>query len=291
MRSREPGVSRVEAATAPTPQDEWLEPLARRRGGDTHDPALWIGLILLSPAGLAALLGAAIAPGDPFASVAPPFLAPSLAHPFGTDDLGRDLLSAVIHGAGTSLVVGGSVAALAMLLGLAVGVIAGFSGAWTDDACMRVTEFFQVVPRFFLAVLVLALFGNNLTNLVLVLALTSWGGLARITRAEILSLRERDFVRAARALGANPLRIALRHIVPNAAPSLLSLAALVASSAILTEAGMSYLGLGDPNRMSWGYLLNNSQAFLYRAWWLSAFPGLAIVVTVLGLGLVLDRLR
>jgi peptide/nickel transport system permease protein len=126
---------------------------------------------------------------------------------------------------------------------------------------------------------------------VVVLALTSWGGLARIARAEVLSLRERDFVRAARALGADPLRIVLRHVVPHAISSLLPLTALVASSAILTEAGMSYLGLGDPNLMSWGYLLNNAQASLYRAWWLSAFPGLAIVITVLGLALVLERLR
>ena len=265
------------------------EPLPRRRTGIGHDKGLWLGLVLLGPVGLAALLGSTIAPGDPFASVAPAFQPPSLAHPFGTDDLGRDLLSAVIHGARTSLIAGGAVAALALFIGLGIGVIAGSSRSWIDDVFMRATEFFQVVPRFFLAILVLALFGNSLTNLVVVLALTSWGGLARITRAEVLSLRERDFVRAARALGANPLRIALCHIVPNAISSLLSLTALVASSAILTEAGMSYLGLGDPNQMSWGYLLNNSQSFLYRAWWLSALPGLAIVVTVLGLAFILDR--
>jgi peptide/nickel transport system permease protein len=256
-----------------------------------RDRGLWLGLALLGPVGLSALLSSTIAPGDPFDSVAPPFQTPSLAHPFGTDDLGRDLLSAVIHGARTSLLVGCAVAALAMFLGLAVGVIAGFSRSWIDDAFMRVTEFFQVVPRFFLAILVLALFGNSLANLVVVLALTSWGGLARIARAEVLSLRERDFVRAARAAGANPWRIAFHHVVPNAVQSLLPLTALVASSAILTEAGMSYLGLGDPNRMSWGYLLNNAQTFLYRAWWLSAFPGLAIVATVLGLAFILYRLR
>jgi peptide/nickel transport system permease protein len=274
-----------------TLRDERPVPLAPHRKIVVQDRSLWLGLALLGPVGLAALLGSTIAPADPFDSVAPPFQAPSLAHPFGTDDLGRDLLSAVIHGARTSLLVGCAVAALALFLGLAVGVIAGFSRSWIDDAFMRVTEFFQVVPRFFLAILVLALFGNSLANLVVVLALTSWGGLARIARAEVLSLREYDFVRAARALGANPWRIAVRHVVPNAVPSLLPLTALLASGAILTEAGMSYLGLGDPNRMSLGYLLNNAQSFLYRAWWLSAFPGLAMVATVLGLAIILDRLR
>jgi len=127
--------------------------------------------------------------------------------------------------------------------------------------------------------------------LVLVLALTSWGGLARVARAEVLSLRERDFVLAARALGAHPVRIAVRHVMPHAVSALLPLTGLIAGGAILTEAGLSYLGLGDPNRMSWGYLLNNAQAFLYRAWWLPVFPGLAIVITVLGLALVLDRRR
>ena len=264
---------------------------SRRRTHVAADKSVWFAIALLVPVGLAALIGPMIAPGDPFASVGAPFQAPSLSRPFGTDDLGRDLLSAVIHGARTSLMAGCSVAVGALFLGSAVGIIAGFSRSWIDDALMRVTEFFQVIPRFFLAVLVLALFGNNLGDLVAVLALTSWGGLARVARAEVLSLRERDFLRAARALGANPCQIVLRHVLPNVISSLLPLTALVASSAILTEAGMSYLGLGDPNVISWGYLLKNAQPFLYQAWWLSIFPGLAIVVTVLGLALVIDRLR
>ncbi len=260
-----------------------------RPGG--KDRALWLGSVLLTPAVVAALLGPTIAPGDPFAGVAAPFQDPSLAFPFGTDDLGRDLLLAVIHGARTSLITGGAVAVLALGAGLAVGCAAGFSRSWIDDALMRMTEFFQVIPRFFLAILVLALFGQSLANLVLVLALTSWGGLARVARAEVLSLRERDFVLAARALGAHPVRIAVRHMMPHAVSALLPLTGLIAGGAILTETGLSYLGLGDPNRMSWGYLLNNAQAFLYRAWWLPVFPGLAILITVLGLALVLDRRR
>jgi peptide/nickel transport system permease protein len=250
-----------------------------------------LGALLLGPAVLSALLGPLIAPGDPFAAVGPPFLHPSAAYPFGTDDLGRDVLSAVVRGARTSLLTGFVAASLASAAGLAVGCCAALGRPWMDDALMRVTEFFQVVPRFFLAILVLALFGNSLTNLVAVLALTSWGGLARVVRAEVLSLREHDFVLAARAIGCAPARIAVRHVIPHVLASLLPLTALTASGAILTEAGLSYLGLGDPNLMSWGYLLNNAQKFLWRAWWLSAFPGLAIVITVLGLSLALDRSR
>ncbi len=262
-----------------------------RRDRKPSSWALWLGALLLAPAALSALFGPLIAPGDPFAAVAAPFLLPSADYPFGTDDLGRDVLSAVVHGARTSLFTGIAVAAVASILGLIIGCCAGFSRPWVDDVLMRLTEFFLVVPRFFLAILVIALFGNSLACLIAVLALTSWGGLARVVRAEVLSLRERDFVLAARATGARPARIVLRHIIPHALASLLPLTALVASGAILTEAGLGYLGLGDPNLMSWGYLLNNAQKFLWRAWWLSAFPGLAIVVTVLGLSLVLDRPR
>ncbi len=259
------------------------------RSSRARHGAFWLGALLLAPALVCASFGSTIAPGDPFAASAASFVPPSLAHPFGTDDLGRDLLSAVVHGARTSMLTGLAVGALASSLGLAVGCCAGFGGPAVDNLLMRLTEFFQVVPRFFLAILVIALFGNRLANIVAVLALTSWGGLARVARAEVLSLRERDFVLAARAIGGGKVRIAFRHVIPHVLTSLLPLTALIASGAILTEAGLSYLGLGDPNLMSWGYLLNNAQSFLWRAWWLSAFPGLAIVTTVLGLSLVLDR--
>jgi len=239
--------------------------------------AFWLGTLLLAPSLVCALFGSVIAPGDPFAASGPAFVPPSAGHPFGTDDLGRDLLSAVVHGARTSLLTGFAVGVLASSLGLAVGCCAGFSGSTVDDLLMRVTEFFQVVPRFFLAILVIALFGNTLANVVAVLTLTSWGGLARVARAEVLSLGERDFVLAARAVGGSPARVIIRHVVPHVLTSLLPLATLIASGAILTEAGLSYLGLGAPNLMSWGYLLNNAQSFLWRAWWLSVFPGFASI--------------
>ena len=252
---------------------------------------LLVGLLLFAPVLLAALLPDALAPYDPWASVAPPFEAPSLAHPFGTDDLGRDLFSAVISGARTSLAVGFAVAAIAAVVGLVVGVTAGSVGGWTDDLLMRATEIVQIVPRFFIAILVVGLFGAAIDNLILVLGLTSWPGLARIGRAEALSLRARDFVRAALALGGGSHWIIRRHILPNARQPIVAALSLIVCGAILTEAGLSYLGLSDPNVVSWGRLLNNAQAFLYRAPWLSIFPGAAIALTVIAIALIVDGWR
>lgn len=272
----------IPQASVETGPSQWF-------GARTYATTRWIGLVLLAPSLIAALAAGLIAPADPFASAGGPFQPPSATHWFGTDDLGRDLLSAVIYGARTSLLVGATVASLALLLGIVVGLIAGFARGWVDDLLMRLTELFQILPRFFLAIAVIALFGNNLLNLIMVLALTSWSGLARIARAEVLSLRERDFIIAARSVGVRPRGILWRHILPNAINPLLAATALIVSSAILTEAGLSFLGLGDPNTISWGYLLNNAQPFIRLAWWLPVFPGLAIVVTVLGLSLVLER--
>jgi peptide/nickel transport system permease protein len=272
-----------------------LAALAGDHGATTrraHDRVgIAAGFVLIGVVLTAALLGPALAPHDPFDSVARPFRPPSLTHLFGTDDLGRDLLSATIHGARTSVLAGAVVAGMALLIGFVLGTTAGFVGGITDDLLMRVTEIVQTLPRFFMAIVVVALFGGTLFNVVLVLALTSWGGLARVARAEALSWREREFVRAARALGASPWRILLRHIVPNVIPPVAAMVALVFGSAVLTEAGMSYLGLGDANRVSWGYLLNNAQSHFERAWWLTVFPGCAIVITIVGVGLVADRLE
>lgn len=253
--------------------------------------SLAIGLALLVPLVAGALLTDLIAPYDPMASVAPAFVPPGLDHPFGTDDLGRDMLSAIIAGARTSLTAGVAVAALSAAIGTAVGVTAGFVGGWLDDLMMRLTEVVQVIPRFFVAILVAGLFGGSLTNLILVLGLMSWPGLARIVRAEALSLRARAFVQAAVALGGGPLWVIRRHVLPNAVRPITATLSLIVASAILTEASLSYLGLSDPNVVSWGRLIENAQAFLYRAWWLSVFPGLAIVLTIVAITLVMDGLR
>lgn len=262
-----------------------------RQTGRRYPKTAWVGLLLLAPVLLAAVTAPWLAPFDPWAAAGPALQAPSGQHWLGTDDIGRDMLSLIIYGARTSLMVGLSVALLALSLGGLIGLVSGYAGGWIDDLLMRLTELFQVLPRFFLALVVISLFGNSLIHLILVLALTSWSGLARLARAEVLSLRERDFVVGARAVGVKPLRILSRHILPNAVGPLLASAALVVSAAILTEAGLSFLGLGDPNTVSWGYLLNNAQPFLRRAWWLPLFPGLAIVITVLGISLTLEAVN
>ena len=253
-------------------------------------PGAPVGLALTLTLLAMALFAPWLTPGNPFGSVADPFLSPSFAHPMGTDDLGRDLFRAVVHGARTSTLVMLAVVAISTPIGVAVGGIAGYRGGLLDDVLMRITELFQAVPRFFLAVLVIALFGAGIDNLIFVLAFTSWPWLARIVRSETLSLRRRDFVEAARAVGATNARILVRHVLPSLAPSILVVASLTAGRVILLEASLSFLGLGDPNAISWGYLVNNAQRFLRIAWWMSVFPGAAIILAVLGLNLVSDAI-
>jgi len=254
-------------------------------------PAGSAGLVLTFLMVAAGLLAEVISPGDPFRTVADPLLPPSGNHLMGTDNLGRDVFNAVIHGARTSMVVVLAVTAIASVVGLAVGVVAGYRGGWTDDLLMRITELFQSVPRFFLAVLIVALFGAELDILIYVLALTSWPTLARVSRAEVLSVRDREYVEAARSIGASDRRIVLRHVMPNVLPTAMVVIALTGSRVILLEASLSFIGLGDPTVMSWGYLVNNAQRFLRIAWWMSVFPGMAIAVAVLGINLMSDALN
>ncbi len=209
----------------------------------------------------------------------------------GTDDLGRDVLSGVVYGTRTSLLLAVVVSLLTGAIGIIVGSLAAWQGRRTDDSLMRVTEFVQVVPRFFLAVIVIALFGPGLDRLILLLGLTSWPWIARVVRAEVLSLKQREFVEAARSLGAGHLRVLLREVFPNALPPVVVMVSLSAASVILIEAGLSFLGLGDPDVVSLGYLANNAQRFLRVAWWMAAFPGAAIALAVLGLNLLGDGLN
>jgi peptide/nickel transport system permease protein len=253
-----------------------------RTPGGAVGVGLTFGLIAL------ALLANTLAPADPFASVAEPLSPPSRGHVFGTDDLGRDVLTGIIHGARTSLLVAASVTMLATLIGIAVGAFAGYRVGIVDDALMRVTEFVLIVPRFFLAVVVIALFGAGMDRLILVLGLTSWPAIARVVRAQTLSLVRREFVDAARALGATDTRVLLRYVLPGALPAALVVISTNAAGVILLEAAPSFIGLGDPSRMSWGYLANNAQRFLRVAWWVALFPGAAIALAVLGLNLLGD---
>lgn len=255
-----------------------------------RNPAGTLGLGLSLGLLVVALLAPVIAPTDPFTSVASPLAPPSRAHAFGTDDLGRDVLAGIVHGTRTSLAVMLGAVAIASVIGVAVGSVAGYRGGGVDDLLMRGTEAVQIMPRFFLAVLVVALFGPGLDRVVVVLGLTSWPALARVVRAETLSLVRRDFVDAAQALGAPTSRILLRHVLPNALPSALVVISLNAASVILLEAALGFIGLGDPRAISLGYLANNAQRFLRVAWWMTVFPGAAIAVAVLGLNLVGDAL-
>ena len=250
-----------------------------------------VGVVLTCGLFAIALLAGRIAPADPFASVGPPLGSPTLAHPMGTDDLGRDLLSGVAHGTRTSLLLALIVSVLTGAIGVIVGALAAWEGGRVDDALTRVTEFVQVVPRFFLAVIVIALFGAGLDRLVLLLALTSWPWIARVVRAEVLSLKQREFVEAARSLGAGRARVLFREVLPNALPPVVVVVSLNAASVILIEAGLSFLGLGDPDVVSLGYLANNAQRFLRVAWWMAAFPGATIALAVLGLNLLGDGLN
>jgi peptide/nickel transport system permease protein len=261
---------------------------ARARPLRSVERALGLGLFL-ALCGVA-LLTDRLFPDDPFAAVGAPLRSPSLAHLFGTDDLGRDLLAAVVHGLRTSLGIALGVVAIAGPLGIGVGTLAGYRGGPTDDVLMRAAEFVQVVPRFFLAVLVMALVGPGLDRLVLLLGLTAWPGIARVVRAETLSLKARPFIEASRALGASSSRTLLRELLPNALPPALVVLSLAAAGAILTEAGLSFLGLGDPAVVSLGYLAKNAQQFLRVAWWLAVFPGAAIAFSILALALCGDVL-
>lgn len=253
-----------------------------------RSPAGRLGLGLLALVLLVAVVGPWVWSADPFVSVGSPLLPPSSAHPFGTDDLGRDVVALVVHGLRTSLVVAGGVVAITSMLAVTVGAVAGFRPGTVDDLLMRATETVQVVPRFFLAVVVVALFGTALTNLVVLLGLTSWTWTARVVRAETLSVRERDFVGASRALGAGATHILRRHVGPNVLPTTLVMLSVAASSAILIEAGLGFVGLSDPDVVSLGSLANNAQRFLRTAWWLAVFPGVVLVMVVVGVNLLGD---
>lgn len=265
---------------------------SRRPGRLWVTPSGLLGLCLTTIIGLTALFAERIAPGDPFDTAAGPALSPpSARHLMGTDNLGRDLATAVVHGTRTSMTVVLFVVAISGVIGTTVGAAAGFRGGILDDLLMRTAELFQIVPRFFLALLVIAFFGPGLDKLILLLGLTSWPFLARIVRAEALSLRRREFVEAARSSGASDTRILLRHVIPNLLPVAIVVLTLFASRVIMIEAGLAFLGLSDQNRMSLGLLANNAQQFLQLAWWMAVFPGLAIALSVLGLNVLGDAVN
>lgn len=217
---------------------------------------------------------------------------PSWKYPLGTDDLGRDVLTRILYGARISLLVGFVAVGIATLIGIAVGALAGYYGKWVDAVIMRFVDIMLCFPTFFLILAVIAFLEPSIWNIMIIIGLTGWMGVARLVRAEFLSLRERDFVQAARALGARDSRIIFRHVLPNALSPVLVSATLGVAGAILTESALSFLGIGvQPPTPSWGNMLIVGKQTLGTAWWLSAFPGLAILITVLGYNLLGEGIR
>ena len=242
-------------------------------------------LTLLAGVALAAPL---LAPGDPLAIGAVPLLRPlqDLAHPLGTDRLGRDVAAELIHGTRTTLLVAIAATVAALGFGILVGTLAGFLGGVTDEILMRVTEAFQTVPAFLLTLALISVTGPRVPTIVLGIALGAWMQPARIVRAEVLSLRQRDFVAAARVIGMGRLEIAFREILPNALAPVISLGAVIVAAAVLIESALSFLGMGDPNRVTWGSMIAEGRTMLRGATFLSIIPGLALVVTVLSIHLL-----
>ncbi len=217
---------------------------------------------------------------------------PSTTHWFGTDDLGRDVFTRVIFGARLSLMVGFVAVGIATLLGTIVGLISGYYSDWVDTILMRFVDIMLCFPTFFLILAIIAFLGQNIWYIMAVIGLTGWMGVARLVRAEVLSLRERDFILAARAIGASDLRIIFRHVLPNALSPVLVSATLGVAGAILTESALSFLGIGvPPPTPSWGNILTSGKDYIEFAWWLTLFPGLAITVTVLAYYLVGEGIR
>ncbi len=239
------------------------------------------------------LLAPVLAPYDPGAIDLKNVLAPpSGEHWFGTDQLGRDVLSRMIWGARISLKVGFVATGLAILIGMVLGAVAGFYGGWIDAVIMRFVDVMLCFPAFFLILAVIAFLEPSIWNIMIVIGLTGWMGVTRLVRADFVSLRERDFVRAARAIGANDARIIFMHILPNALASILVAATLGIAGAILTESALSFLGIGvQPPTPSWGNILTAGKDNIDIAWWLSLYPGLAILITVVGYNLLGEGIR
>ncbi|EDQ05620.1 Dipeptide transport system permease protein DppC [Sulfitobacter indolifex] len=252
-----------------------------------------IGLVILTFVIAAAILAPILFPQSPWKMVQRPFLPPFTQEGLmlGTDALGRNVLAGLAHGAYVSLLVGLVSTIVALAIGVPVGAAAGYFAGRIDDALMRFTEFFQTIPSFALAIVLLAIFQPSLTFVIIAISIVSWPPVARLVRGEVLSLRTREFVEAASLSGLGNFQIITRHILPNALPPIIVLASLMVAQAILLESSLSFLGLGDPNIMSWGYMIGAARTVIRTAWWLSFLPGMAILLTVLALNLIGEGLN
>jgi peptide/nickel transport system permease protein len=264
----------------------FLKRFARNRGA-------LIGLAILIAVVLFAILAPSLYPQSPWRTVARPFLAPFVMErfPLGTDTLGRDIASGLAHGARVSLTIGLVSTLVALLIGVPLGAIAGYAGGIIDDALMRFTEFFQTIPSFALAIVLVAILQPKLGSIVLAIGVVSWPPVARLVRGEVLSLKTREYVQAAITIGQPTARIIWSQVLPNTIAPIIVMGSLMIGSAILLESSLSFLGLGDPNLMSWGYMVGAGRTRLLDAWWISFFPGVAIFLTVLALNLAGEGLN
>ena len=250
------------------------------------------GLVILALVAAMAATAPIIFPFSPWDMQGAPFARPGEeGFWLGSDSLGRDVAADIAYGAYVSLLIGAVSTLAALAIGVTLGAIAGYAGGLLDDAIMRFTEFFQTIPSFILAVVLVAIFTPHLSSIVAAIAIVSWPPVARVVRAEFLTLRQREFVQAAEVLGRSQAAIVFRDILPNALSPIIVLASLMVASAVLLESALSFLGLGDPNLMSWGFMIGAGRSVLRLAWWMSVFPGLAIFLTVLALNLVGDGLN
>ena len=287
MNTAAPALAARGAVTLPRDESPWREALRMF----ARNPSAIVGGALLLTVLAVAIAGPWLMPDDPFEIAAAPMTPPGAEAWLGSDYLGRDVLRMLIHGGRATLLVGAVAALLSVAIGVTIGALAGFYGGRVNAWLMRVTEFFQVLPALLFAMVVVSLFQPTLITVTIAIGIVSWTGSARLARAEFLKVRNMEFVRAERAIGARDARLIWKVILPNAFPPLVVSATLAVGSAILFEAGLSFLGLGDPNQMSWGLMIGSSRQYVLSSWWAVAFPGAAIFVTVLAVSLIGDGLN
>jgi len=267
-------------------------PLAETAGMFVRNHAAVAGLVVLVVIILAAIFGPYIYPTDPFEMVWAPFSPPGAeGYLLGTDYLGRDMIAMLIYGARVSIIIGLAAALMSVIIGVTIGALAGFYRGWVEEVLMRLTEFFQVLPTLLFSMVIVALFGASLPMITFAIGVVSWTAVARITRSEFLRIRELEYVTASRASGAKNAKLIFAVILPNALPPIIVQAALMVGSAILFEAGLSFLGLTDPNVVSWGQIIGSNRQYILDAAYTVTIPGVAIFVTVLAISLVGDGLN
>lgn len=255
-------------------------------------PAGSVGLLLLALVCVLAVLAPLLYPASPWEMAGIPFSRPGEnGMLLGSDTLGRDVASGIAYGARVSILIGLASTLTALCIGVPLGCIAGYAGGALDSAIVRLTEIFQTIPSFVLAILFVAILTPSIGTIILAIGLVSWPPLARLTRAQVKTVTQREFVQAARCQGQSTLSIVLRHVLPNAVSPIIVAGSLTVAAAILIEAALSFMGLGDPNFMSWGYMVGAGRTVIRQAWWMSVFPGIAILLTVVAINLVGEALN